>query len=41
LKLNSTYQFLVYADDDNILGGSAYTIRKNAETLLVVVRRLV
>ena len=29
LKLNGTHQFLVYADDDNILGGSVDTIKKN------------
>ena len=29
LKLNGTHQFLVYADDDNILGGSVDTITKN------------
>ena len=34
LKLNGTYQLLVYADV-NILGGSIYTIRKNAEALEV------
>jgi hypothetical protein len=34
LKLNGTNQLLVYADD-NILGGSVHTIRKNTEALLV------
>ena len=29
LKLNGTHQFLVYADDDNMLGGSVNTIKKN------------
>jgi len=35
LKLNSTHQVLVYADDVNILGGSIRTIKKNAEALVV------
>jgi len=35
LKLNGTHQFLVYADDANILGGSVHTIKKNAEALIV------
>jgi len=34
LKRNATHQFLVYADNVNILGGSVCPI-KNAETLLV------
>jgi len=34
LKLNGTYQFLVYAHDFNILGGSLHTI-KNTEHLVV------
>jgi len=28
LKLNSTHQLLVYADDVNILGGSVHTMKK-------------
>jgi hypothetical protein len=31
LKLNGTYQFLVYADDVNILGGSISSMKKNAD----------
>jgi hypothetical protein len=31
LKLNGTHELLVYADDVNILGGSIYSIKKNAE----------
>ena len=34
LKLNSTYQLSVYADDVNILGGSILTIHKNTKTLV-------
>jgi len=35
LKLNSTHQGVVSADDVNILGGSVQTITKNAEFLVV------
>jgi hypothetical protein len=35
LKLNGTYQVLIYADDSNITGGSVHTINKNAGSLLV------
>jgi len=31
LKLNGTHRFLVYADDDNKLGGNVHTINKNTE----------
>ena len=34
LKINYTRQLLVYAND-NILGGSLHTVKKNAESLLV------
>ena len=35
LKLNGTHQLLAYADDVNILGGSAHTVKENAEALVV------
>jgi hypothetical protein len=35
LKLNGTHQFLVYADDVNILRESVHTIKKNAEAVIV------
>ena len=34
MKLNGTHQFLVYADDVNILGWSIYTIKKNREAIV-------
>ena len=40
LKLNSTHQLLVYADDINTLGGSVHTMKENAEACWLVVRRL-
>jgi len=35
LKLNGMHQFLVYADDVNIMGGSVHNIKKNTEALVV------
>jgi hypothetical protein len=35
LKLNGTYQFLVSAADDNTLGESIHTLKKNSEALLI------
>ena len=37
LKLNATHQLLAYADDVNILGGSAHTV-KDAEALVVATK---
>jgi hypothetical protein len=34
LKLNGT-QFLIYADDVNIAGGSVHTVKENVEALVV------
>jgi hypothetical protein len=34
LELNGIHQLLVYADDDNLLGGSVSTKKENSETLL-------
>jgi hypothetical protein len=31
LKLNCAHQFLVYAEDVNILGGSVHNIKKNTD----------
>ena len=31
LKVNSTHQFLVYADDVNILGRSVHTVKEKTE----------
>ena len=35
MKLNGTQQLLAYADDVNILGGSAHTVKEKAESLMV------
>jgi len=35
LKLNGTRQFMVYADDVNILGGSVHTTKENRKSLVV------
>ena len=40
LKLNGTHQLLAYADDVNILGGSAHTVKENAEPLLVATKEI-
>ena len=40
LKLNGTHQLLAYADDVNILGGSVYTVKKNAEALVAATKEI-
>jgi hypothetical protein len=40
LKLNGTHQFLVYADDVNILGGSIHSMKKNAEDLMIASKEI-
>ena len=40
LKLNGTHQFLAYAHDFNIQGGSMDTLNENAETLVVATREI-
>jgi hypothetical protein len=41
LNLNGTYQLLVYADDVNVLRNNIDAIKKNTDTLIDAVRRLV
>jgi hypothetical protein len=40
LKLNGAQQLLVYADDFNMLKKSVHTVKKNAESLLVVSKEI-
>ena len=40
MKLTGKYQFLVYADDVNILGGSLHTVRETAEALIVASKEI-
>jgi hypothetical protein len=40
LKLNGTYQLLVYTDDVSILGGSVHIMKKNTETLVVAIKEI-
>jgi hypothetical protein len=40
LKLNGTHQLLAYADDVNVVGGSAHTVKENAEALVVATKEI-
>jgi hypothetical protein len=40
LKLNGTHQFLVYANNVSILGGSIHTIKYNTEALVVATKEM-
>ena len=40
MKLNGRHQLLAYANDVNILGGCAHTVKKNAEALLVATKEI-
>jgi hypothetical protein len=40
LKLNGTHQLLAYADDVNILGGSAHTVKENADALVAATKEI-
>ena len=41
LKLNGTHRLLVYADSVNVLGRSVYTIKENAEALVMASKEMV
>ena len=40
MKLNGTHQLLAYADDVNVLGGSAHTVNEKAEALVVATKEI-
>jgi hypothetical protein len=40
LTLNGTHQLLAYADDVNISEGSIYTVKENAEDLVVATKEI-
>jgi hypothetical protein len=40
LKLNGTFQRVVYADDINILGGSLHPMRKNTDAILITSKEI-
>jgi hypothetical protein len=35
MKLNGTYQYLVYVDDVNMSGGIVHTVKEKVEVLIV------
>jgi hypothetical protein len=40
LKLSGMHQLLAYDDDVTILGGSVYTVKENAEALVVATKEI-
>jgi len=40
LKLDSTYQLLVYDDDFNVLGASIHTIKENTEASVFIINEI-
>ena len=40
MKLNGIHQFLVYADDVNILGGSVHTVQEKVEALIMESKKI-
>ena len=40
MKLNGTHHPLLFADDDNVLGGSIHTIKKHTEALIVASKEI-
>jgi hypothetical protein len=38
--LNGTNQFLIYADDVNILGGSIHILKKYTEALVIAIKEI-
>ena len=40
MKLNSTQQLQVYADDVNILGRNVHTVKENAEALALATKQI-
>ena len=40
LKLNGTHKLLSYADDVNILAGSVFSVKKNAENLVAATQEI-